>query len=751
MNDANIITGLSQEDYDELIGSGLSHEWIKNSNAKSISVEAAVEMGFALSARIDDSYTLGTTINVLESTYVSSCLFLPFYDRHGNEIFDNVTNKQIGVIKPRYIPDEIKHLWGFKPVKYLCLPRSGQSQQYIHHPKGFDWNKFYSDPKIENLNITEGWKKAEAACSLGIPCISVYSVYCFNESVMNTPLIPELKKAILEPKVRPVIVFDSDKSINAGVDQAERMFIDKIANETKKQAYLLNLPQYVGDIASKGLDDFLKIVGKEGFDKLKEQPLYTPFVIASKISDVPSLPKDSLPEIYRAFVNYVDENFEGCIEIAPLALFCQGAVALGRTFELNGKKANFYGMGIAETTSGKSSVAREITKSIQAINKELHDEYTRKLENKKKPSDEEDSKPYSNHFIVSGFTEEGLNYFLSNVAKNPIGLFFETEEFDNFLSKLSKDHTNSLSSYVTKIYDAKYLSPSYSYERQSKGPSIKTIYEPAITIGGVGTEVGIVSAMPKNSQGTGFDNRFQKFIGKHRFGKCVVQPKPLPQELETKMQNILRLPINANIDSEGKICFRLSEEAEALYKERYKQFKDWEDHNQSNPLVPYFRRSLTDAAFKLALQFQIIIKAEEIIDQNSIDPQDAFNKWIKDSSNLFISKETLTATLEWSTYFFNTAKYFHEKYLSTDSNFDLKVEAAINILKKHPQGMLSNKLRRALGLHRNRSQKSDYTDLLEMLMESNEIICEEGKRKNSIIVRLKSHLTVTQAHVNATN
>lgn len=732
MNNRDVTTNVSQEDFDELIASGLTPEWILNSGARTISGAEAIEMGFSLSAKFEDS-NISESVEVLEGC-ITSCLFLPFYDRDGEEIFDDVTHKQIGVIKPRYIESTIAELANFKAPKYLCLSKSAQSRQYIHHPRGFNWKEFYLNPKNRNQHVTEGWKKSEAACCLGIPCISIYSVYCFNESGMDSPLIPELIEVIRESKIKFVIIFDSDKSINEGVDQAEGMFVDKIANEVRKQAHVINLPQSYNGIPTKGLDDFLKVAGKEGFNKLNVIALFTPFIKASKVSDIPSIPRDSLPEIYKEFIDYVEENFEGCLEIVPVGLFCQGAVALGRTFELNSKKANFYAMGIAGTTEGKSSVCREVTKPIYAINKQLHDEFLNRFEN--------DQKVRGNHFIVSSFTEEGLNYFLSNVVKGPIAMFFEAEEFDNFLAKLNKEYNCSLASYLTKIYDAKYLSPSYSCERQ-KGPPIRTIYNPAVTIGGVGTDIGILNAMPKNAQVTGFDNRFPKFIGKHRVGKRVIQPKPLPQELDLKMQKILWLPIQANIDHEKTISFSLSKEAEALYASAYGEFKDWEDQNQGSPLIPYFRRSLTDATFKLALQFEVINKAEEVIDQEGPDPQAVFNEWIKESKELLIGKETLIAALEWAKYFFATARYFHEKYLSGDVNFEGNAEKALNILKEHSQGILSSKLRRLLGLHRSRFQKSEYEDIIEMLRESYEVVLEPGKRSSSMIIKLKSHLLVS--------
>ncbi len=168
---------LSTGDTAELKASGLSESWILESGAETISLESALERGFRA--------------EVLNEELVEECLYLPFFDKFGNKIIDEKTQKQIGVIKPRYKDQKEKR------PKYLCLPKSAQSRMYIHHPKGFDWKKFYANKSEQKIYLTEGWKKAESACSMGIPTICIWSVFCFNEAGMNTALIPELKEILI--------------------------------------------------------------------------------------------------------------------------------------------------------------------------------------------------------------------------------------------------------------------------------------------------------------------------------------------------------------------------------------------------------------------------------------------------------------------------------------------------------------------------------------------------------------------------
>jgi hypothetical protein len=723
-----------EKDRDELRASGLSDDWIKDMEARTISANQAKELGFCFIHNFK-----GQKLDLINEGYLESCLYYPFFDQFGKQVYDEQTKKAIGVIKPRFKIDVVSNLGLNKLPKYLCLPKDIQTRQYIHYPKGFNWSEFYSRDTDKDLYLTEGLKKSESLCSQGEACICIWSVFCFNESGMESPLIPELKALLKDTTIKPIIVFDSDKTIKQGVEQAEIMLVDKIASEVRKQAFILDLPQVFNDKETKGLDDFLVVAGIDNFRKLHPKSIYTPFLSFSKLTQVPSIPREYTPRIYQEVIDHIDENFEGCLEIVPLALFSQGAIALGNTYELAGKKANFYGIGIAETTSGKSSIAREVLKPIFNINRELHDTYNKAVKDSRE-NQSCSSEIRTEHFIISSFTEEGLSHFLSNVAKRPIAMFFETEEFDNFLSKFSRDYGSSLSSFVTKVYDAKFISPNYSYERQQKQGLLNTIYDPAITIGGIGTGIGIMSAMPKNYNGTGFDNRFQKFIGKHRFGKCIYHPKPLPKDLESKLERILRLIIGANINQDLPFKFSLGVEAEELYKIKYREFKTWEDKNQSNSLVPYFRRSLSDASFKLALQFEIVNKAHEIVCSLPEDKRQVeFDRWLITGSNL-ISLESMYNALEWTKYFFLSSKYFNEKYQG-DTNLDSKLEQSIEVLKNNPKGLLCNQLRRKINLHRTANQKSEFNEIVEILVDNYEAELINGKRQGSMIIKLKKHLS----------
>lgn len=716
---------LSMEDYQELKASGISDGFINLSGAQTITVKEAKERGFKA---------------YMDSRYIRSCLYLPFYDRHGKEIIDEVTQMPVGVIKPRFKEDTNKELLTVKNKKipkYICFDKEVQSRQYIHHPKGFNWDKYYNDYQEKNriIYLTEGWKKAESACSLDIPTICVWSTYCFNESGMGSPLIPELVSAIVDFKKLPVIVFDSDKSFKDSVMKAEYSLLDKILKKTKVVSQVIDLPQQVNDQVTKGFDDFLVVAGLEGFSKLEIKPAHTPFIFSRKQYKVPEIPRRYLPDLYRVYVDEIDLNYEGCLEIAPQALLCQGAVALGNRFKLEGKKANIYAFGIAQQSSGKSSVARECLKPIFEINQEYIKEYYDNL----KSSKDLDTNNISKQILVQDFTEEGLIDLLGDQLKEPRLLFFETEEFDHFLEKFNRDYNSALSRFITKAFDTPYLTTSTTKSNLSKQLKPSLISDPAISFSGVGTEVGILNSLPKNATKTGFDARFIRFIGKPRLNKCIVKPKPVTEALKENMKRVIKLILNLEPKIGDFFDFTLSKEAYDLYEKAYRLHKDWEEKHSNDLLIPYYRRALTDYSWKLALQFEVISRAEKIVLNAEIEDHELlFRESIE--NDLTISIESMLWALEWAQYFMETAKYFHEKYLSNDHLFDDKLDKAIVILEEYPQGVSASQLRTKLNLHRNKSQKELFWEIINYLKEYNEIVVKQGSRKSQITISLKKHV-----------
>jgi Domain of unknown function (DUF3854) len=75
----------------------------------------------------------------------------------------------------------------------------------------YKWPKILADPS-QRLLITEGEKKAAAACKHGLPCIGLGGVWNFRAKGSDT-LIPDLLQ-IEWSRRQVVIVLDSDAAIN---------------------------------------------------------------------------------------------------------------------------------------------------------------------------------------------------------------------------------------------------------------------------------------------------------------------------------------------------------------------------------------------------------------------------------------------------------------------------------------------------------------------------------------------------------
>ncbi len=530
-------------------------------------------------------------------------------------------------------------------------------------------------------------------------------------------------------KITPVIVFDSDKFANEAVMKAEFSLIDKIFKETNIISEILDLPQQFEGKTTKGFDDFLVHAGFNGFVNLKTRDADSHFLRMHNKPGIPLMPNNAAPSIYQGYLDQVQDRYEGCFEIAPLALFCQGAVVLGNSFEFNGKRPNFYGFGVSETTSGKSAVAKAVLKPLRQLNLQRHEEY------KKNDTDN----PKSRKLLMSQFTEEGLHTLMADHLERPVILSFDTEEFDNFFRKFSRDYNSSLSSFITKAYGADDLELTATQEALRGKKKLPTaIKNPSLSLGGVTTITSLLESLPKNSQETGFANRFPIFIGRNRTDRIVVELKPIDKKLEEKMLQMLELIQDFSFSRKKATQCYLSEEAKRSYSEFYIQFRLWEINDPINKIGPSCRRIVCDYVFKLAMQFEIFNIVEEILENSKANNH---LKYLEEfiGNKLMLNTKAIKWAISWAKYLMQTSSYFFNEFLNEDTKFDQKVIEAIRILEKYSQGLLSSELRRKLKLHY-KGKGEEYQNLLECLIEQNIIGLKEGKRKNSKIVFLKSHL-----------
>jgi putative DNA primase/helicase len=155
--------------------------------------------------------------------------------------------------------------------KQKYVQRKGTSPRlYMPEMGCIDWPAIRKNPSV-SICITEGEKKAAAACKTGIPCVGVGGVSCFRSK--EAALLPDFEQ--FELKGRTILIaYDSDLIDKPQVRYAEYMLCLEL---TVRGATVMRvrLPQQEGN-DKVGLDDYLVANGlprniklaKIAFDKL---------------------------------------------------------------------------------------------------------------------------------------------------------------------------------------------------------------------------------------------------------------------------------------------------------------------------------------------------------------------------------------------------------------------------------------------------------------------------------------------------
>lgn len=727
---------LSDKHLNKFRSSAILEDYIKSSEAESINLETILNKGFK-------ALTPDKKESVLQEKYIDSALYLPFFDIQGNKIQDDKTGKEIGLIRLDYTEAAIKKFT--KLPKYLNLPQSVQSRFYLHFPKGFNWLEYLEnyteleeDEEKGHIAITEGVLKSISATANGYPTVGLASVYCFSENGLNTPLIPELKQLLKKPNIKFSVLFDGDKYRKVSVANAELALIEKAYLETGVKLSVVDLPQ---EENCKGLDDFIYVKGKEALKTLKPRNIDTPILRESKFKEIPKIPKESLPDIYLDCIGDAERNIESCIEAVPMVLFIQGAGFIGNKAKINGKLPHLYAETLAMTTGGKTTAAKRYSYPLIFINKAMEKEYLSELQ-----AGKENIK--SEELMISSFTQQGLEHTLP-LRKYPVLVMLETSEFENFYALLNAEYNSSLSSFITKAYDGTPIIPIHSKDNLKNSLKLSTIYDPALSIAGVHTFASMLISKPKGHRETGFDNRFMKFIGKSRKEIRIPDIKAIPSKLEERLLAVYRLVHNYFRSLDTALEFKYSPLAKEMYNRFYNQYKDFEDKHEEDNILPYMRRAVCDFLPKLSLQFEIIERAELIVNNF---PEDEHLERLKGSlaiDNLNISESVILKAIYWSVYFIKTAKYIISYYYDSDSDFDTKTEKITNKLKDFPLGIQATSLRREAGMHRKGSTAKEFYEVLNYLEDMNTIsIQHDPNNRKSKKVFLRKHL-ITEAHSEA--
>lgn len=171
----------------------------------------------------------------------------------------------------RFLENRKRNSKGFGKTKQKSFRYSQpfNSPPHIYFPPHLPWKKIVRDPSIRIL-ITEGEKKAAAACKLQIPCIALGGVYGYTSSKRMQDLIPEFNDIIW--KGREIeICYDADVMMKSEVRQALSGLAFALSQEfDPKTIEFVFLDAEVAGPKT-GLDDFLVDQGKKKFLRLPRQ------------------------------------------------------------------------------------------------------------------------------------------------------------------------------------------------------------------------------------------------------------------------------------------------------------------------------------------------------------------------------------------------------------------------------------------------------------------------------------------------
>jgi hypothetical protein len=153
-----------------------------------------------------------------------------------------------------------------KVEKYWQAPNTPPA---LYLSPSIKWRKLARDVSVP-LYITEGEKKAAAACKVGLACVGLGGVWSWCQRKKGVALIPDFQQFEWRGR-RVVIVFDSDVAEKPEVQQAMLALAEQLVTlgaspETIKLAAGKN-----GE--KQGLDDLLVAKGSKAFQALTPEPL----------------------------------------------------------------------------------------------------------------------------------------------------------------------------------------------------------------------------------------------------------------------------------------------------------------------------------------------------------------------------------------------------------------------------------------------------------------------------------------------
>lgn len=193
-----------------------------------------------------DAKKLKLEVLTSEETYAATDKFrarsvkFPYLDRKGRDT---------GYFRLRFL-DQVRGIGQKKPQRYW---QAAETLPRAYLPPKPDWDLVLSDP-LKELWVTEGEKKAAAACKAGIHCVGLGGVWSWRSAKQRVALVPDL--ATINWQNREVVLcFDSDADPKPEVSGA-LVALARALEQRGAKVKTVQLP--LPDSADKcGLDDFL--------------------------------------------------------------------------------------------------------------------------------------------------------------------------------------------------------------------------------------------------------------------------------------------------------------------------------------------------------------------------------------------------------------------------------------------------------------------------------------------------------------
>lgn len=140
------------------------------------------------------------------------------------------------------------------------------STPHAYFPPYFNWRKIAKDPSRKIL-ITEGEKKAAAACKAGLVCLALGGVYAFKSTKKHIDFLPELSEIVWKDR-EVEICYDADVMLKAEVRNALESLATRLSEFAPASLSFVHLNAETTGGTKTGIDDFLLEYGVDGFEKL---------------------------------------------------------------------------------------------------------------------------------------------------------------------------------------------------------------------------------------------------------------------------------------------------------------------------------------------------------------------------------------------------------------------------------------------------------------------------------------------------